>query len=153
MGVVHATQRGETFAGYNQLEVMVCHKCGVLHALPEKLLDRARKDPSLDWYCPNGHCAHFPGDSPEQRAERERERAERALRQADRLRSERDEIARREQAQRAAKTRIKNERDRERTRVGNGVCPCCNRSVQNLRRHMKSQHPEHASDHAEATSG
>jgi signal transduction histidine kinase len=145
---LNRTQRGETYAGYTDLEVMVCHECGVLHALPKKLLDRARKDPDLDWYCPNGHCAHFPGDSPEKRAERERERAERALRQADRLRAERDEMARREQAQRAAKTRIKNDRDRERKRIAHGVCPCCNRSFKNLKRHMESQHPDHA--HIEA---
>lgn len=27
-------------------------------------------------------------------------------------------------------------------RVGRGVCPCCNRSFENLRRHMESKHPE-----------
>lgn len=27
------------------------------------------------------------------------------------------------------------------TRVKNGVCPCCNRSFQNLKRHMNTKHP------------
>ena len=27
-------------------------------------------------------------------------------------------------------------------RVHNGVCPCCNRSFQNLQKHMKTKHPE-----------
>jgi hypothetical protein len=28
-------------------------------------------------------------------------------------------------------------------RIGNGVCPCCNRSFTNLRRHMTTKHPEY----------
>lgn len=32
-------------------------------------------------------------------------------------------------------TRMKN-------RVGNGVCPCCNRHFKNLQGHMKTKHPE-----------
>lgn len=37
-------------------------------------------------------------------------------------------------AARGQVTRIKN-------RVGNGVCPCCNRSFGNLHRHMQTKHP------------
>ncbi|WP_165394478.1 helix-turn-helix domain-containing protein [Pseudoxanthomonas winnipegensis] len=29
-----------------------------------------------------------------------------------------------------------------RQRVMNGVCPCCNRTFENLRRHMHDKHPE-----------
>jgi dsDNA-binding SOS-regulon protein len=28
-------------------------------------------------------------------------------------------------------------------RVHNGVCPCCNRTFQNLLRHMETKHPEY----------
>jgi DNA repair exonuclease SbcCD ATPase subunit len=31
-----------------------------------------------------------------------------------------------------------------RNRVGKGVCPCCNRSFENLKRHMVSKHPDYA---------
>ena len=31
-----------------------------------------------------------------------------------------------------------------RKRASAGVCPCCNRSFQNLRRHMKTKHPDFA---------
>jgi hypothetical protein len=27
-------------------------------------------------------------------------------------------------------------------RIGRGVCPCCNRTFENLRRHMETQHPK-----------
>jgi hypothetical protein len=134
-------QAGETFAGYYTLETIACHRCGVLFALPEKLLNRARSDPERTFYCPNGHSAHFPGETEEDRLRRclksEREWAAR-------LASERDQLKASERAQRAAKTRAQRERDRERKRVGNGVCPCCNRTFVNLARHMAGQHPEHA---------
>lgn len=41
----------------------------------------------------------------------------------------------RRRAERGAKTKLKN-------RIAKGVCPCCNRSFQNLHRHMTSQHPD-----------
>jgi hypothetical protein len=28
-------------------------------------------------------------------------------------------------------------------RVGNGVCPCCSRSFTNLKRHIRSKHPDY----------
>lgn len=39
-------------------------------------------------------------------------------------------------AQKGVTTRIKN-------RIGNGVCPCCNRTFKNLARHMSGQHPDY----------
>lgn len=33
---------------------------------------------------------------------------------------------------------------KERKRVGNGICPCCNRTFGNLQRHMATKHPDHA---------
>lgn len=42
-------------------------------------------------------------------------------------------------AYKGAATRLKN-------RAKAGVCPCCNRTFQNLARHMASQHPDHETD-------
>jgi len=49
---------------------------------------------------------------------------------------ERNHNEHRRRGELAAKTRIKN-------RIANGVCPCCQRTFQNLGRHMKSQHPNY----------
>lgn len=38
-------------------------------------------------------------------------------------------------AQKGQNTRLKN-------RIAAGVCPCCNRSFQNVARHMAGQHPD-----------
>jgi hypothetical protein len=53
------------------------------------------------------------------------------------MQDERDTAERRRRAEKAAKTKIKN-------RVAKGVCPCCNRTFQNLADHMKSKHPDYA---------
>ena len=132
--------RGEVYSGYTDLVTMVCPECGVLYAIPERLRADAEKHGGFKhmWCCPNGHELGY-GENVEEKLRRQ-------------LESERDYAARlaaqRDQAQAAAKTqkgratRFKNERDRERNRVAHGVCPCCNRTFQNLERHMASQHPE-----------
>ena len=38
----------------------------------------------------------------------------------------------------------KGELTKMKKRVGNGVCPCCNRQFVNLQRHMATQHPGYA---------
>jgi len=55
--------------------------------------------------------------------------------------SRHDEVERRRVAQKAATTRLKN-------RVKNGVCPCCNRSFQNLAKHMSVKHPNYSPDNS-----
>jgi len=41
---------------------------------------------------------------------------------------------------------IRGELTKLKKRVTNGVCPCCHRSFQNLRRHMATKHPNEAKD-------
>jgi DNA repair exonuclease SbcCD ATPase subunit len=66
---------------------------------------------------------------------RERDRAARVQAQLDQANAA-------EKAQRAAKTRFRNERDKLRTRAAAGVCPCCGRTFKQLARHMQSKHPD-----------
>jgi len=137
-------QRGETFAGYTDLTTMCCPTCGVLYALPRRLIDEAhsRGNRELVWYCPNGHELGYndpPGESEADRLRRELERARnRAASKSAALDQTKAEL----RGQKARASRFKNDRDRERTRAANGVCPCCNRTFKQLARHMKSQHPE-----------
>lgn len=137
MGVVHQGQStGDTFAGYSDLEVTVC-TCGVLFAAPSKLLN-SRRETGDDFYCPNGHVLVFTdyeNKRLKKKLDRERERSGRLAAELDQT-----EAARR--AEKAAKTRIKQDRDRTRARIAEGVCPCCNRTFKDVARHMKSQHPD-----------
>jgi hypothetical protein len=118
------------------LKTIRCCACDLLFAVPQTWLDERQED-GRSFCCPNGHQQHF--------TERESERLRRQLKQAEaqvtHLRDQRDAAERSARAYRGQVTKI-------RKRVGNGVCPCCKRSFQNLGRHMVNQHPDFA--HAES---
>jgi hypothetical protein len=106
-----------------------CNGCGIAYGLPEGFIEQRRKD-HQSWTCPNGCVRHFaPGKSDAQKLE-EAKALEVALR---------DQLA--AAVLEAEQTRAALLRDRH--RFANGVCPCCNRSFDNVRRHMASQHPDY----------
>ena len=106
-----------------------CGECGVVFAFTRDFYDR-RKNDRKTWYCPNGHGRAFTGkseaDKLREELERQRQITEAEQARAVRLEQERDQVAR--------------AHHRMRTRVMNGVCPCCNRTFQNLLQHMKTEH-------------
>lgn len=139
---LNRVQRDETYAGYCDIYLTTCPTCGVLHGIPNDLDDEARRlgEHKIEIMCPNGHVwGYAKGEEARLREQLERERT-----RAGRLAAARDQAEAQVRAERAAKTRIKNSRDRERKRVAGGVCPCCNRTFKQLARHMKSQHPDYA---------
>lgn len=150
-GVVYAASEGQRFNVDTALRVVDCPTCHVTYAIPESFYKAARThnarvEPRNHWTvcCPFGHSWHYTGLSEEQRL-RERLDAERA--HAGRLASERDQAQASARAEKAAKTRFRNQRDRERKRVAAGVCPVCNRTFKALARHMQGQHPDFPHDH------
>jgi DNA-binding XRE family transcriptional regulator len=120
---------GTQFVAGVEMYTEACYKCGVPFAMTLDFQRRRLKD-RQDFYCPAGHAQHYIGQTPEEklRVELERQRqitdAERA--RAVRIEQERDQVAR--------------AHNRMRQRVMNGVCPCCNRTFQNLMQHMKTEH-------------
>lgn len=118
-----------------------CHDgCGVPIALPREYMDSISKDGAQrgrSFYCYNGHRQHFTGEPEAEKLKRQLDAANTAIAFA---RRQRDRNERQARAFKGQVTRIRN-------RVGNGVCPCCNRSFENLQRHMKTKHPDYA--HAE----
>lgn len=122
---------------YTETLTVVTCTCGINFAIPEtlhqQLLDHPGGAPDTkSVVCPLGHRWHFLGKS-EAQLERERrqgaERREKAVR--DLLRAE----ERSHSATKGKLTKVKN-------RVHAGVCPHCNRTFQNLARHMGSKHAE-----------
>lgn len=126
---------------------MTCFKCGCVFGLTAEMRTTLQRTGET-FHCPNGHGQVF-AESTEQKlakqlaAERVAHDQTRASRDA--AREQRNLMERRVAATRGVITRIKN-------RVGNGVCPCCNRSFENLHRHMQTKHPEWKSGDAEAGS-
>lgn len=121
------------FVDNTYLQTHVCGDCGILFAAPAEFWTARHKDRRF-WSCPNGHQRYFTGPS-----------------EADKLRAE---LERQKQMLQAANARagtaelnlgqVAKAHRRMRERVMNGVCPCCNRTFQNLRDHMASEHPEFA---------
>lgn len=120
-----------TWLDGREWERWCCGKCGVEQYVPKHWLD-SKREGKTGFYCINGHCRVF----------RESE--------SDRLRRELDKLtqdaARLEDEKRAADARARQAEDRERRlkrRISAGTCPCCQRTVSSLARHMKTKHPDY----------
>jgi hypothetical protein len=115
--------------GVEYVEEQCCHDgCGISFAMTRDFNRRMRNSHDW-WYCPQGHKQHYTGASDEQKL-RDSQAREVALK---------DQLAaaiRESESTRAALLR-------DRARFAAGVCPCCSRSFENVRRHMVSQHPDY----------
>lgn len=124
---------GQTQTHVATLDAIECAKCGVTYAATEKFIAARRAD-HREFYCVNGHSQYFPQKN-EAEALRARLRAAEAQ-----LTSTRDQLEATERQRRAQKGQV----TRLRNRIAAGVCPCCNRSFQDVRSHMKGEHPDFA---------
>ena len=114
------------FVGNIRFRTEECCNCGMPFAMTEDFHDRRRNDHEL-FYCPYGHEQYYSGKSNEEKL---KERL--AQEQARSMKAE----------NKAGK--ISRSYSKMRKRIANGVCPCCNRTFQNLLSHMKTEHPEFA---------
>lgn len=119
------------FADNQWFEIIHCCNCGMAFAMTTEF-QRRRLDDRKSFYCPAGHSQVYTGLSEAQRLKKEldqtTQRLERVEGQVATVRRERDHIAKAHK--------------KMRVRVMNGVCPCCNRSFDNLRMHMETKHPD-----------
>lgn len=120
-----------------------CVQCKCDVWIPDALYDAAKAGAGvITFYCGYGHPQVFAkGESDLDKMRRERDRLAQRVAQRDdeitRQREMRERAERQASAARGQVTKIKN-------RVGHGVCPCCNRTFENLHRHMASKHPTFA---------
>ncbi len=124
-----------------------CWKCKCQIWLPDELYHAAKASSSISIHCGYGHAGVFregPTEADKLRQERDR-LAQQIAYKDDRIKELREQAeaeARRGAAARGQVTKIKN-------RIGHGVCPCCNRTFENLHRHMTTQHPTFTAEAAE----
>jgi hypothetical protein len=121
-----------TYAHAVTLEDVTCvaKGCGTLFALTTTHIRKLRET-GRDFYCPNGHSLSYP----------------RGKSDADKLRDERDRAEKLEDALFTSIIAAEEMRGtilRDRERFAAGLCPCCRRSFDNVRRHMADQHPDYA---------
>lgn len=106
-----------------------CITCGVPFGIPEVMYNSHQRNGGFH-HCPNGHQQGWSEGT------KERQRKSHQAQLA-RERASHDQT-------KAALAESEAKRQRIEERIENGVCPCCSRSFKNVRRHMKSQHPEFA---------
>lgn len=121
-----------------QLESLSCGECGIHFAVPIWWL-KEKRDKGGTFTCPNGHARVFK--------ESENARLKKEL-EAEKQRTENEERRRREAEERAERNwktlrQTQGKLNATKKRVGNGVCPCCNRTFKQLARHMDAKHPDY----------
>lgn len=116
----------------NMINAGSCCVCKCIIYLPKDLYNSAKHSESISFYCAYGHKQHYPqGETELDKVRRERDRLQQQIAwKEERLLHKERQL----NATRGVVTRIKR-------RVGNGVCPCCNRTFSNLQQHMNKQHP------------
>lgn len=115
-----------------ELIELQCGSCGVFHAIPKSRYDTALEEGG-HWTCPNGHSRGFnEGRLAREAVRRERDQYKQKVAQLE------DDIV----AIKKSRAAVQGEYTKVKNRVAAGVCPCCNRSFENLHRHMTSKHPD-----------
>lgn len=114
------------------LNTVNCYSCGTTFAINENLMRKFRETKET-FYCPSGHPQHFKvSDADKLRTEMERKEAE--------LRTAKCEALRERNLRETAESKVLRA-NRKLSRIHRGVCPRCNRTFENVARHMKEKHP------------
>lgn len=108
-----------------------CVSCGTPYAV-EATLWQKLKDYGGRFYCPNGHSQSYTTPELQKAQQRIKSLEAWSKTQENQIQQEKYQHA----ATKGKLTKFKN-------RVAAGVCPCCNRTFQNLQRHMTGQHPNY----------
>ncbi len=116
-----------------------CFRCGTPFALSKDFYENRIAD-KRSWYCPNGHRQVFIGKT-------DKEKLAQARATITHLGDQKDAAQRSADAYKGHFTRVK----RQVERAEKGVCPHCNRSFLDLRRHMESKHEGQTTGFAELT--
>jgi hypothetical protein len=119
---------------YSETLVVVHCWCGIAVAIPSNLNRWAKQSSRNVIHCPLGHEFVY-GDSYEEKLEKAQQQVAEERR---RVQATRDLLRAEERSHVATRGHL----TRVKKRVHRGVCPHCNRSFDDLRRHMRSKHRE-----------
>lgn len=108
--------------------------CGHVIFMTTTMIDQRRRDHQTFYCTICGQPRHWPGESD---IEKLRSQLSAAKQREETLRQQRINLEKSLETERRSKKRLE-------TRISKGVCPCCNRVVSQLARHMKTKHPEYA---------
>lgn len=122
------------------LVAFTCDKCGATFGVPSIYYRRWQEgaEPGKVVHCCCCGMQWTCSETDKTKLERQLA-AERA--QHDQTRASRDEWRRMERERARQLSATKGVVTRTKRRISHGVCPCCTRTFQNLREHMRNQHP------------
>lgn len=114
-----------------------CYSCRMPFLVSAAFQKNKKADKSNFW-CPNGHSQAYQGKTEAQKLREDWEAS------SLRFQSELNEANHaRLVAEKAAKAE-KTKRWKVSDRIAKGVCPCCNRTFEDLARHMPTKHKDYA---------
>lgn len=121
-----------------QLTTIHCGNCGGSYAISESYRDQKCKAGGF-WHCP--YCQGGWGYSESENSKLQKQVAQLQTTIERKEAYERELLANNASLERS-RNAIRGAHARTCNRVKNGVCPCCNRTFQNLVRHMHTKHPD-----------
>ena len=117
------------------LSKVTCCNCGVIFGI-EQVHNQELITTHKSFYCPSGHSQRYTAKS---EAERIKDELTRERQRHDQTKAELSYVERQRRSTKGQLTKIK-------TRIKNGVCPCCNRTFKNIKDHMEIKHPNYLKD-------
>lgn len=121
------------------MTIVHCYACGVPFGLSATHYDSLQAS-GESFCCPNGHKQHFT----------KRKDLEARLKDAkDRTKMLRNMYEGEQRRHKATERKLsarKGQITKMKNRAAAGVCPCCNRTFQQLADHMRTQHPDYAKE-------
>lgn len=125
------------------LNVRVCPSCSGVYAITNAYFNEAKRIGGFKkpWTCP--YCKEERGFG-EGENDKLKKQIEELASNAEYFRKGRDAALQEADHFRKSRDGMKGALCKERKRIVNGACPCCNRTFANLASHMKSKHPTHA---------
>lgn len=124
----------EALWGYVEI---ACSRCKEKFALNGETFGTLKRN-THTFHCPWGHPQHFPlGKTAAEKLQEQLDSERRARQWAEQDRAFWQDQARSETKRASA---MKGQVTKLKKRAAAGVCPCCNRTFQNLARHMNTKH-------------
>ena len=114
-------------------DLISCANCGICFGVDQRWRSQRLND-HRTFFCPNGHDQSYPAKSEAEIARAHAQQIEQKL-QA--------QINEERHAKLAAQKEIEDLKKKQRkmqSRISRGVCTCCNRTFEDLARHMASKH-------------
>lgn len=129
-----------TFVVNTNLTTVNCGGCGGTYAIQERYRQECYQE-GKSWTCP--YCRIYWGYE-EGETDKLKKQVANLIEQNQRISQNRDYHQKEAAHFRHSRDAIKGIVTKIKKRVGNGVCPCCKRTFQNLHDHIKRQHPAFA---------